>query len=205
VKTRRDAGFTLLELLLAIGLLSLITGSILGGLHLGKRVWETGRNYEALAEVEGEALAISQLLSRAFPSPTAGSNNNRIIAFRGGPTDCSFIALSEGETERAGLIATEIGPAVFSEHAHLGIWTKVFRTRSEFPPVRGEMRETQAVPDLANFELSYFGFVEPNRPPVWTNIWVDRDRLPQLVSVKIGANRFGRRLETSFVVALRQQ
>ena len=43
MKRRAADGFTLLELLLAISLMAMITSSIMGGVHLGRRAWETSR------------------------------------------------------------------------------------------------------------------------------------------------------------------
>lgn len=205
MRARAAAGFTLLELLLAASLLAAITASIVGGLHLGRRAWEAGRNYEALGEVEGEARAISELFERAFPASVKTAAGGGAVAFIGEPNACAFVASSEGETQEAGLILTEIAPFSAAREGALGVWTKVYRSPADFPPRRESMRETLAVRGLAEFELSYFGASGDNRPPEWTSNWRERDRLPQLVSVRIAAARLGRRVEASFVAALRQR
>lgn len=205
MSARRDAGFTLLELLLALGLLTLITSTVLGGLHLGRRAWETGRNYEARGEIEAAALAISNLLERSFPAMVVERRDRLTVVFSGRPDGCFFTSLSEGETQRGGLVLTEIGLLSTSGRTDLAVWTKVFRAETALSTAREDMRETEALRDLASFDLAYFGVVDQDRPAVWVDSWLERDRLPQLISVHLAAKRKGRRIETSFFVALPQQ
>ncbi len=102
-------GFTLLEMLLAITLLSLIVSAILGGLHLGRRAWEAGKTYETVSEIEESARAINGQLARAIAIRIPRANNEQVVAFNGLPESCRFLALSEGEAQWGGLILTEIG------------------------------------------------------------------------------------------------
>ena len=202
---RVDAGFTLLELLLAVGLLALITNSIVGGLHLGKRAWETGRNRESYSEVEAAALAISSLLERSFPAVAIGAKGSQILVFAGRPDGCLFAATNDGEAQRAGLVLMQLGVRPGPGRADLALWTKAFRAENALSTTRAKMREAEALRDVASVEMAYFGAMAPNQPPAWSSSWLDRDRLPRLVSVRIVANRSGRPVEASFVVALRQR
>lgn len=205
MKARADAGFTLLELLLSVALLALITSTLMGGFHIGKRAWETGRSHESSNEVEGAARALSDLLSHAMPVILPRSDNTAVAAFSGGRNGCAFVASSEGETQRGGLILTEIGLISPAKHVDLAVWTGVFRNETQFPLVREDARRTIALSDLALFELSYFGSFEPDHPPEWRSYWPERDTLPLLVSVRIIAKRFGTLTDISFVVALQQR
>lgn len=203
--TRRDAGFTLLELLLALALLTLITSTLLGGLHLGRRAWETGRNYESRGEVEAAAHAISGLFKRSFPVELIDARKRSVVVFSGRPDRCFFTTLSEGETQRAGLILTELGARDVAGRRSLAAWTKVYRAESALATTRDDMEETVVLQDLAAFDLSYYGAVAPNQPPAWRDSWLDSDHIPQLISVRLGVIRNGRRIETSFFVALPQE
>lgn len=195
-------GFTLLETLLAITLLSLIMGAILGGLHVGRRSWESGRLYEGVSEVEEAARAIADQLSRAYPAQTSGGQNNAVVAFEGQPDFCRIVALSEGGAQWGGLLTTEIG----DDHAELGdisIFTRVFRADEWRSGRRRDAQSASVLRDVAFFKLSYFGEVERGRAPVWTDSWAGRAELPLLIAVKLGARRFGKVVEASFVTALR--
>lgn len=198
------AGFTLLEMLLTITLLSMIVGSIVGGLHLGRRAWETGRSYESVGEIEEASRAIADQLARAVSLMLTKNGNLPVVAFEGLPESCRFVALSEGEAQWGGLILTEIAPAD-APADEIAIWTHVYRPAEGFAPARAAMRKTSAMRDAAYFRLSYFGEIQNGRPPVWSDRWIDRAALPQLVAVHIGGASGGRVVDVSFTVALPQR
>jgi len=199
------AGFTLLEMLLAITLLGLIVGSIIGGLHLGRRAWETGASYDAAGEVEEAARALAGQLQRVYPVQASSGRNSVIVAFQGDASSCRFVALSEGGAQWGGLILTEIGDAGASHGENLSIWTQVFRAADWASGGRGGMQEVSLLQNAAYLRFSYFGEVERGKPPVWTDSWVDRDSLPLLIAVRLAGNRVGRVVDASFTVALKQR
>ena len=198
------AGFTLLEMLLALTLLSLILGALLGGLHMGRRSWETGRLYEGVSEVEEAARAIADEFARVYPAQVPRKNNTGTAAFDGHADGCRMVALSEGGGQYGGLILTELGADPSAPTPTLGLWTKAYRVEDFETVGRGAMQAVTVVRDVAYFSLSYFGAIEQNKPPVWTDNWGEREGLPLLVRVKIGAYRFGKVVDASFVVGLRQ-
>lgn len=198
---RRNSGFTLLEVLLAIGLLALITSTILGGLHLGKRAWETGRDYESVHEVEEAASAIGAILARAFPVTLYPPNGGAIVAFHGFGNGFRAVTLSESAENWGGLALTEIG----ATGADLTIWTSVFRADMWRATSRESMRAAKALRGVEAFELAYFGALDPSSAPRWNDSWIDRKTLPQLISVRIGALRHGKRIDASLTIAIRQR
>jgi len=206
MKLRARDGFTLLELLLAISLLSLITGSILGGLHLGRRAWETSRASESLDEVENALRAVASLLARSFPAPIAAQDaSTGQILFAGTPNACRFIMLSEGGANWGGLLVAEIGGESSGQDLALAVWTRVYRPDASIDYARESMTRAVVLKDLVSFQLSYFGVAELGKPPVWSDKWEKRITLPRLIGVKIGARRLGRLIEASMTVAMRQQ
>jgi general secretion pathway protein J len=197
-------GFTLLEMLLAITLLSLIVSAILGGLHLGRRAWEAGRTYETVSEIEESARAIHGQLASAIAIRIPRANNEQVVAFHGLPDSCRFLALSEGEAQWGGLILTEIGLSQAADD-ELSLWSSVFRPTEGFELPRESLRRVSLLRDAVYFRLSYFGQLENGRPPVWTDRWIGRLTLPLLVSVQVAGKSSGRTVDVSFVVALRQR
>ncbi|WP_442756666.1 prepilin-type N-terminal cleavage/methylation domain-containing protein [Methylocystis sp. JAN1] len=221
MRRRAPDGFTLLELLLAISLLSLITASIMGGIHLGVRAWDTTRASESLDEVESATRATAGLIGRGYtiatdqlqqqrqqlsaeppPPPLAGSANA-----------VSFVALSEGGAQWGGLILTEIGIDNGPEGSELAVWTRPYRPREGLVVERGAMKKTVVLKNLAYFELAYFGvqqaqqgIVQQQRQaPAWSPAWASHAGLPELVAIKIGANRLGQVIEAQATVAIRQR
>jgi len=203
---RRGAfsGFTLLEMLLAITLLSLIVSALLGGLHLGRRAWEAGATYETVSEIEEAARAIKGQLARALSIRISKANSEQVVAFLGTPESCRFLALSEGEAQWGGLILTEIGHSRGRDH-EVAVWSRVFRPSEGFEFPRESLRLTPVLREAAYFRLSYFGQIENGRPPIWTDQWIGRQALPLLVAVQVAGKSSGRTVDVSFVVALRQR
>ncbi|MBL1256604.1 prepilin-type N-terminal cleavage/methylation domain-containing protein [Methylocystis sp. Sn-Cys] len=216
MKRRAPDGFTLLELLLAISILSLITGSILGGIHLGRRTWEASRAGEALDDVESAVRAATELISRSFlieSEPTTQATPGTSGSFRGAPDACRFIALSEGGGQWGGLIVTEIGVDNGPDGPELAVWTKPYRPTDGIAPARAGMRKTVILSNLADVQFSFFGsqqqapmgLPQQGPPPAWSQSWKSQTGVPILVSVKIAANRRGHTLAADATVALRQQ
>ncbi|WP_363352167.1 prepilin-type N-terminal cleavage/methylation domain-containing protein [Methylocystis echinoides] len=198
-------GFTLLELLLAISLVALITASLMGGVNLGRRSWETSRASEALDEIESAARAVSSLVARSFlvhPEQTQRGQSEPAPVFLGAATFCRFVMLSEGGAQWGGLILTEIGSEGGDE---LAVWTKIYRPQEGLAPTRATMRKTVLLRGLAALEIAYFGAPQQDQSPAWSGGWRNAGALPTLVSVKISARRLGRILEAASTVAIRQR
>ncbi|CAN2533662.1 hypothetical+protein [Methylocapsa aurea] len=197
---RRSRGFTLIEALLSIALMSMIVGTIAGGFRLGKRVWETGRDYEGVQEVEEAAGALEAILARAFPVQLNKRDGAPTVAFDGRPDRIRLVTTSDGGADWGGLALTEISVS----GDDLDLRSGVLRPEAWFGGAGGPARSAIALRDVAVFELSYFGSPEPNAPPVWTKSWMERLTAPKLVSVRLAARRNGRLIDASFVVRLRQ-
>jgi len=207
MKRRAPDGFTLLELLLAISLLSMITASIMGGIHLGRRSWETTRASEALDEVESAIRATSGLLAKSFvitPDQAQMNGTETPPIFQGSAQGSRFVMLSEGGAQWGGLILTEIGLDKGPGGAELAVWTKVYRPQEGFTPARAAMKKTVVISGVTGLELSYFGSQRERAPPVWSNAW-SANQLPALVSIRVGVGRLGRSVEVATMVAPRQR
>ncbi|HUO54364.1 MAG TPA: prepilin-type N-terminal cleavage/methylation domain-containing protein [Rhodoblastus sp.] len=200
MRRRARDGFTLLELLVALGLVSMMVAALVGGLRLGTRAWESGRVSASLDEMELAARAAAAQIERAFPANVRRVDGPPTLAFEGGPDFCRFAALSEGDAQYGGLVTTEIG----ADGGVLAAFTKVFR-EDAFSTPRADMRETALLQNLVFVRLSYFGATELAAPESWRDDWRDASLLPRLVKLRIGARRGNAVVETAVTVALRQK
>jgi general secretion pathway protein J len=214
MRWRAPDGFTLLELLLAVSLLSLITASIMGGIHLGRRSWETSRASEALDEVESAVRAAAGLLGRSFlagPDQKGQSLQGPQPVFMGSASGVRFIALSEGGAQWGGLILTEIGVESSPDgDARVAVWTKPYRPKEGLSIAREVMKKTVLAEGPASIRFSYYGAPElapgesERRVTTWSESWSSSSNLPALVSVTILLRRLGRDMEASAVVSPHQ-
>lgn len=195
-------GFTLLELLLAVSLLALIVSTIMGGVGIGRRAWETSHASEALDEVESAARGVASLFARSFaPGSEARTIAAAQVIFQGTREGCRFVALSEGGAQWGGLLLVEIG----GDGSDLAVWTGVYRPAEAVRPSRARMRKTVLLKGVASFELAFFGQSRDAKGLGWSPAWSEAENLPQLVSIRIGAYRLGRVIEAATTVALHQQ
>ena len=86
------AGFTLLELLVAITLLGLLMAALFGGLRLGARAWDIGAERIAAAtRLQTAQQFIRTRLSEALPAFVVLPDGEEIVAFQGTSEEMSFV------------------------------------------------------------------------------------------------------------------
>src|SRR5438552_11372573 len=98
-RVARQAGFTLVELLVAITILSLILVALSGGVHFAGSAW---RKQEELIGRQGDITAVQTVLRQLVAS---GRD------FEGGSQDLKFVGQMPAALARGGLYDIELYPA----------------------------------------------------------------------------------------------
>jgi general secretion pathway protein J len=184
-------GFTLVELLVALALVSLMTTAILGGIDISRRVWQTGPEREFHAEIEAAAEALRMRLAQTIPAVAPGDDGLARLVFQGSPHDLVVVTLSDGRSQVGGMALTRVGFAAQKADggaAPIGqvrISSTVFRAATAFAAVPTDAATAALFHDVVSFDLAYFGDVAPGKPPEWQNQWLGRDHLPELVAFRI--------------------
>ena len=100
----RTAGFTLLEVLVAMTVLGVLTGLLTSGLSFGVRVWEHERteldDWSDLQTVQG---IIRRVLSQAWPMNAPGPNGTQTGGFLGTETVIRFLGPSPAQSLPGGI------------------------------------------------------------------------------------------------------
>lgn len=189
---RAGAGFTLLELLVAVTLLGLLMAALFGGLRLGARVWETGETrLDAAARVQIVQDLIRQRLAQALPLEAVLPEGEDYQALFLGRVDSLRFATLLPEHLGGGLALIELAIAEApqeradgEERADLVLRLRPFEPAEEVVPETAP-EERVLLEDVEAFELAYYGALGPDELPEWWEAWEGQIDLPQLVMMHV--------------------
>jgi prepilin-type N-terminal cleavage/methylation domain-containing protein len=165
---RRDSGFTLLELLVALALSALVSLVLLHGIRLAA----TGLDRHTRAAERLDARqSLDELLRRTLGS-AAAIPRSAGGEFIGRPNAVEFLALAE-----------DGGPGLY--RVNLGVERGKLVLRRALAASEGDPRAAAGVVvgNLRDFHLAYFGADATTAAPAWHDSWEQLAILPLLVRV----------------------
>ncbi|WP_088343225.1 MULTISPECIES: prepilin-type N-terminal cleavage/methylation domain-containing protein [Rhodomicrobium] len=200
-----QAGFTLVELLISLVILSLILSLIPATLRIGRRVWETDDAFERRQGLDSFRRYVEQRLTEALPIHLRDRARGLRIEFSGEPGRLSFVAPAAAGPGGGGVYRFELtlGDAG-SGKAPLVLRQSLYRIgdaagMTDAPPAGSPALEHRSHEGVAGFALRYFGPPEPNKPGAWHAEWPRRDALPDLVELSFTLGGPSQKIERSIV------
>ena len=192
-----QAGFTLVELLVALALTAAIGSFIIAGFQLVRGTSAIAYARESAEEVDAAAKQLRGILARTMPATTIDEvDRNARLLFDGRTDAVTFVTLSEATAFQGGLMRVHLSwqdrPPLPRHPAAVVLRTAVFRAD---PRLVFESEPVVLVRDVVGFSLRYFGAPGPDKPPQWHSEWLGRDQIPLAMLVQVdltGAS--GRRL-----------
>ncbi|MES9942449.1 MAG: prepilin-type N-terminal cleavage/methylation domain-containing protein [Candidatus Thiodiazotropha sp. 6PLUC2] len=206
-RIRRSHGFTLVELIIALVLMSLIMVLLFSGLDLGRRSWQTtaatserqsnqrlafdflqrsisGMYNETLATEEGlEPLFFGSEDLLRWVGPTAA---------QAGPGGASLFRLELLGKEEEKLLLLKrwlYHPEVLEEEPEAGRdWRASLA--SEWTPADQDVAtirysEHLLLHGLTEVELAYYGSLQRGIPDEWHREWQDSEKLPRMIRIRL--------------------
>jgi general secretion pathway protein J len=181
------AGFSLLELVVALTMIGLIAAAAFGGLRLGTRAWESGdRKTNAVAQSRLAQGFLRRQIAAAYPLVLESELAEKQVAFRGLPERVTFIASLAAHLGRGGLYRLTLG---FVEEGDTG--RLIMRRRLHqpdwdfFEDAQEQDTTTVLVGGIERAVFSYFGRSRPGGQASWHDTWQDRTVLPLLVRLDV--------------------
>jgi len=184
-----QAGFTLLELLIAMTLMGMILVLLFGGLRLGVRSWDASqRQVDTLNSVRSVENFLRREISLTYPYLWKNTPGQR-VAFLGERNKLSFVAQLPTRVGGGGLYAISVELEQREKvrrivWRHLPVSTRMqdFTALAETPEMVLVASELQGVEDIW---LTYFGQETESAPPRWMDRWENNTRLPLLIRVQV--------------------
>jgi general secretion pathway protein J len=169
------AGFTLVEMVMALALAGLVSLVLLEGLRL--TVSGVGRVSQAADRFDDRA-SLEAVLRRTLAATAPVPSIDGQPAFVGAPDRLSFVAFAEDGG--VGLYRIELGFVGPQSRREL-----VLTRRLAMPTAAPRAQQSVLGERLGAVRLAYFGAVSPGDPPAWHDRWEGLANPPQLVRIML--------------------
>ncbi len=178
----KEAGFTLLELLVALTLLAMLSLVLFGGFRFGTRAWDRSESATAGGnEIRRAQDAIASTLSRAYPEMQTADPAHPHIFFGGEANAVTFLGPDRAQD----------GAMSIYTLARQGEALTMTTTPELARDPRRQTVNRKLLDHVAAFDLAYFGVGKVGDPPRWFTRWHDPARLPRLVRIRATLSRRG--------------
>jgi general secretion pathway protein J len=205
-KPQPDAGFSLLEMLVALALLAAMLAMVPATMRMAARAWQAQDGMDRSASIASARAMLAERLEQVVPVAAGGATADPLLAFTGEPNSLRFVAPPPRSAAASGLLAytLHLDAAAGGKRRHLAIDTAPHA--GTHPPASVAASRPASrhvlVEDVGALSLRYFGRpAEGAAQPAWQPRWSGRARLPELIEVSFDiAAANGRRTERMLVV-----
>jgi general secretion pathway protein J len=170
---RNDSGFTLLELLVSMTLLSFLSLVLYGALSYGVRSWHRAEELSVQSnDVRRVQTALTRELGVAYPEQVTADPTHMHVDFDGREHAVSFLA---SDPEHPGAL----------DRVELGLVDGALVRRASLElSSNAKTTSIALLHGVAALDLSYFGSEGDNRDPHWQSSWQGRKSLPLFVRIR---------------------
>ena len=202
-KNGNEAGFTLLELLIATTVLAFLSLLLFGGLRFGTRVWEKSETSTTENNrIRAAQLFLSDEIRHIYPFFAGASTTDKHVDFSGEDKRLTYFAPSKSAPGGMDLVTVQALPG--KDGMSLVVGRKV-----ELEGTAGVVSHHTLISGLKWLQISYFGSpsaagttAQPRvtkkaglgsgaaaaaaAAPQWTSVWEGQTRLPLLIRIRAG-------------------
>jgi len=178
------SGFTLLELLVVMTILTLIMTASFGALRLGNRSFEAGVNRAGQTE---QVRATTDILRRQFAQlvPIVHEvDGEHISSFIGDDEQIQFIAPAPQSGQAAGLFVYMITARTINDMKQLELSYAPYDPGRKSFDYESISRRQILIAPLADIQIAYYGATDPDYDAVWHSGWnAEYDAFPRIVRI----------------------
>lgn len=189
----RQAGFTLVELLVSLAILGMMAAMLLSGLVTGRRVWErVEHRTQAGEDVMAAQDAVRALVRRSVALGSLDGSRTRVL-FTGDERQMQFISAAPDAL-------APMPPMTY----RLGLSAGGALTLDRLPDLAtddsGAVTRLVLARGIAGLEFSYFGPTPPDNNLRWRSRWVRQSALPRLVRIRASYRQGDKRVWPDLIV-----
>ncbi len=184
---RRQRGFTLLEVVLALTLLAAMLGLAFGGLSFALRGWDSGGAAgQRAVDLQLAQNFLRRELAEVFPMRWKDPAKLR-VAFEGDAQGMKFVSTRAAGASSGGLSLVGLDVVQGSEPRNRDLVmrrTLADEKAKDFEPLRAG-KPTLLVANVDAVAFAYFGAENDFLDPKWHSEWTFAGRIPQMVRVQV--------------------
>lgn len=195
----RAAGFTLLELLVAMTVLGFLAVLMFGTLRFGFQAWQRGTTVMAESDdIRVTQTVLRRLIAAAHPLRIADDATRAHVDFSGSEDRLTWLAPMPDALESGGFGRYDVFVKERQGRRELEIAWRPELVRDGDPAAAPN--EMPLVTGIDGVEIAYFGALEPRQLPSWQSTWTDQATLPALIRLHVQFPKGDRRLWPDLVV-----
>ncbi len=183
---QKQSGFTLLEVLIGMSLLSVMMLLLFASLRICVQNWNAGE--KKIAQVSQAAIVQNFLRSKLHSTLPLRADffEEEQFSFQGEEDKLQFVASMPASAGRLGLQLFNLS----LEKSNRQEGSRLLVDIQPFFPQNEEWEEEQVVilKKIQSLRFSYFGAEQQTDDPDWQNVWLEQNRLPDLIAIDVELN-----------------
>ena len=181
----RSAGFTLVELLVAIMILSLFMTASMGAVRVASKSWAAGQQR---ADATEQMRAVADFLRRQFsqlPALTVGEGNDERLAFVGAGEGVMFVTSAPQYSQGPGLVTYVLRGETVDGETLLTLRYAAFDPGNEEFVLPDRNNRIVLAREFDTIEFRYYGAPTEDDMVEWLDAWPeDAELYPRAVHVR---------------------
>lgn len=180
-----ETGFTLLEILIGLVLLSIMMTLIFGSMRMSAQAWNAGEKraaqFDTMLVVES---FLRQYLSTARPVFDDFSGDEAIFSFSGSRDSIQFVSNLPSSSRLGGL--HQFNLQLVEEHDSRVLVAKLKPFYPVPDGVESSIEDVRLIDGVENIEWSYYGFEDFQQSEgQWSHEWAGTDSMPVLIQMTV--------------------
>ena len=179
-------GFTLIEVLIGLTLLSIMVVLLFTSLKICADSWERGE--EKIASVNDMAVVyhfFQEYLSVTKPILIESEDASKSISFQGNIDSLQFVSKFPESVNRQGLQIFKVILVKEGILSNINVSVTPYYSGAVDEDEESLFDEVSLIKNVSEFKLSYFGSENDSNDGVWFDEWMNKNTLPKLVKINI--------------------